>query len=97
MRNRDIAALKALFAEDAVMILPNGQELSGPAAIQAMYEILFASSPPSPTPTAAIAGRDGVATEIATRLPDGSTRRTANFFHLDGNGRIRQLSVYHRG
>jgi hypothetical protein len=97
MRARDVEALMALFAEDAVMVLPDGRELAGSAAIRAMYDYLVASGAPSPTPTAAIAGTDGVAVEIEARLVDGSTRQTANFFHLDGDGLIRRLSVYGRG
>lgn len=97
MRARDVEALAGLFAEDAVMILPDGRELAGAGSIRAMYDHLFASDAPSPTVKAVIAGADGVAVEIEARLADGSTRRTANFFHLDSGGLIRRLSVYSRG
>jgi len=46
---------------------------------------------------AVIAGAHGVATEIEARLPDGTVRRTANFFHFNGEGLIERLSVYARG
>jgi len=97
IRGRDIEALLRLFAEDAVMILPDGRELDGKGSLRAMYEHLFAADPPLPAPTAAIITADGLATEIESTLPDGSVRQTANFFHLDDGGLIRRLSVYRRG
>lgn len=97
VRNRDAEALAALFTEDAMMILPDGRELAGRAAIRGMYDYLFSTTAPSPTPIASVIGANAVATEIEARLPDGTIRRTANFFHLDGAGLIRRLSVYARG
>jgi hypothetical protein len=61
-----------------------------------MYSKLFAAMSPSPTPLAVIAGARGVATEIEARLPDGTVRRTANFFHFNSEGLIERLSVYAR-
>jgi len=96
MRERNLEGLAKLFAKDATFILPDGRELSGLAAIREMYTKLFAAMPPSPTPLAVIAGAHGVATEIEARLPDGTVRRTANFFHFNGEGLIERLSVYAR-
>lgn len=62
-----------------------------------MYARLFATTSPSPTPLAVIAGAQGVATEIEARLPDGTVRRTANFFHFNTERLIQRLSVYARG
>jgi hypothetical protein len=97
MRERDIEALMALFAADAVMVLPDGRELSDAKAIRGMYEYLFATDPPNPAPMATIISSIGGAAEIETKLGDGSSRQTANFFHVDNEGRIRRLSVYRRG
>jgi hypothetical protein len=97
IRGRDIEALLRLFAEDAEMILPDGRELGGKDSLRTMYTHLFAADPPLPAPTAAIVAADGLATEIESKLPDGSARQTANFFHLDDGGLIRRLSVYKRG
>jgi hypothetical protein len=97
MRSRDIDGLASLFTEQAVMILPDGREVAGLAALRGMYQHIFAAGAPSPTPLATIAGASGVATEIEARLPDGTVRHTANFFHLDAQGRIARLSVYKRG
>jgi ketosteroid isomerase-like protein len=96
MRERNLEGLAKLFAEDATFTLPDGRELSGVAAIREMYTKLFAATPPSPMPLAVIAGPHGVATEIEARLPDGTVRRTANFFHVDSEGLIERLSVYAR-
>lgn len=97
MRNCDIDTLVSLFAEGAVMVLPDGRELKGTASIRAMYEQLFTTGAPSPTPLVAVVGAGGSATEIEARLEDGSTRQTANFFHFDDDGLIRRLSIYKRG
>ncbi|RJF91170.1 nuclear transport factor 2 family protein [Sphingomonas cavernae] len=97
MRNRDVETLLSLFVEDAVMILPDGRELAGRDAIRAMYGQLFSMQAPSPTPRTVIASESGVATEIEARLDDGTSRRTANFFQTDEDGRIRRLSIYKRG
>ena len=97
MRARDIEGLVKLFAADAMFILPDGRELSGSAAIHEMYNKLFAAMAPSPTPLAVIAAEHGIATEIEARLPNGTIRRTANFFHFNEDGLIKRLSVYARG
>jgi hypothetical protein len=97
MRARDLEGLVKLFAQDATFILPDGRELSGVAAIHDMYGKLFAATAPVPTPLAVIAAAHGVATEIEARLPNGTIRRTANFFHFNDEGLIQRLSVYARG
>ena len=96
MRERNLDGLMALFGESATFVLPDGRALSGTAAIRGMYTHLFAGAAPSPTPQAVITGASGAAVEIETRIADGSTRRTANFFHLDDTGQIERLSVYMR-
>jgi len=97
MRARDLDGLATLFADDAVAVLPDGKEVVGLAAIRGMYQHIFNAAAPTPTPLATIAGPSGAATEIEARLPDGVTRRTANFFHLGADGRIARLSIYKRG
>ena len=97
MRNRDLDGLATLFTEEAVATLPDGREVAGLAALRGMYQHIFGAGAPSPTPLATIVGPDGAATEIEARLADGTTRRTANFFHLAADGRIVRLSIYKRG
>jgi len=97
VRSHDLEGLVALFAKDAILILPDGRELIGVDAIRAMYQHLVNGSAPTPWPTAAIVGSNDAAVEIESHLPDGAVRRTANFFHFDVRGRIARLSVYKRG
>jgi len=96
MKARNLQGLTELFAEDATFALPDGRELAGARAIHDMYAQLFAAGAPSPTPLATISDGQGIATEIEARLPNGTVRRTANFFHLNAQGLIRRLSVYTR-
>jgi ketosteroid isomerase-like protein len=96
VRDRDIDRFIELFAEDATMNLPDGRELSGAPAIREFELRVFAASPPVPTPVAVVAGENAVAVEIEVRLPDGTVQRVANFFHLNGEGRIQRLSVYRK-
>lgn len=97
MRARDVDGLEALFAEGAVIILPDGREVAGHAAIRGMYQHIFSSGAPTPELLVSIPGPAGIATEIEARLPDGGRRRTGNFFHLGADGRIIRLSIYRRG
>lgn len=97
MRDRDLEGLTSIFDEDAVVILPDGREVTGLPAIRGMYQHIWGAGAPSPTPLATVAGPDGVAVEIEAKLPDGSVRRTANFFHIGAEGRIARLSIYKRG
>ena len=97
MRARDLEAVVGLFAGNGAMILPDGEQFAGEEALRELYSRIFSSGAPNPTCVELVSGRNSVATEIETRLPDGTERRTANFFHLDGAGRIARLSVYKRG
>jgi ketosteroid isomerase-like protein len=97
IRSQDLDGLIAFYAEGATLTLPDGRELAGVAAIRAMYSSLFAAQAPSPRPIAVIAGEHGVAAEIEATLPNGTVRRTANFFHLESDGRIKRLNIYARG
>jgi ketosteroid isomerase-like protein len=97
VRARDIDRFISLFAADAIMILPDGREVSGVAAIRSMELSVFeSSSPPSPTPITVVTGEDSVAVEIDVRLPSGQVLKMANFFQLDGEGRICRLSIYRK-
>ena len=96
IRARNVDDLVALYADDATFILPNGIESKGTVAIRKTHESVFASGAPVPSPQAFVVGENAVAVEIEARLPDGTTRRTANFYQLNGQGRIQRLSVYMR-
>ena len=97
IKARDADSLAALYADDATFTLPNGKQFVGVAAIREMHLGVFAASAPIPTPRAMVVGASSIAVEIEARLPDGTVRRTANFYHLNDAGRIQRLSVYMQG
>jgi len=97
VRAKDIDAWMALFTDDATYELPNGQKFSGKAAIREFQQVVFTSGSPYPTPAERIIGSEGIAVEIATKLPDGSFRNTTNIYRFDEAGKIRSLRVYMRG
>ena len=96
IRARNIDDLMALYADDATFVLPNGKESKGIVAIRATHQHVFDAGAPMPAPQAMIVGDAAVAVEIEARMPDGTSRRTANFYHLNSRGRIQRLSVYMR-
>ena len=96
IRQRNLDSLCALYVADATLALPDGRELSGVAAIREMYSALFSAQAPSPTPVNVVVGDKSVAAELEIHLPNGETRRTANFFHLNADGLITRLSIYAR-
>jgi ketosteroid isomerase-like protein len=97
VRARDIDAWLALFAEDATYVLPDGRRFCGLAAIREFQLGVFTAGAPFPTAGAKVVGETSIAVEIEARLPDGTVRQTANFFHLNAAGQIQRLSIYRRG
>lgn len=96
MRRCDLEALMALFAAHPVLSVPDGRNFEGRAAIESWFRLLFGSVRPSPTCVSEVASARAIAAEIETKLPDGSVRRTANFFDLDERGAIVGLRSYAR-
>ena len=94
MRARDLDGLAALYAEDAEFSLPDGRSFVGHAAILGMHASVFAAAAPVPTPLHKVVGADSIAVEIEARMADGTSRRTANFYQFNAEGRISRLSVY---
>ncbi|TCM16587.1 hypothetical protein EDF56_107166 [Novosphingobium sp. PhB165] len=97
VRARDIEGLIALYADDATITLPNGKVIEGADAIRAFQTDVFNRGAPYPTPGSRVVGAQEVSVEIKAKLPDGSVRSTANFFYVNGDGRIQRLSVYAQG
>lgn len=97
IKAKDIDGLLDLYADEATFTLPNGREFQGKDAIREMHLSVFAAGAPIPTTVMEVVGTDAIAVEIEARLPDGSVRRTANFYQISGDGRIARLGVYMRG
>jgi ketosteroid isomerase-like protein len=96
MRDKDLPTLRTLFAADAVLSVPDGRSFQGIEAICGWFEQLFASVAPSPTCVAELATPRAIAAEIETALPNGTVRRTANFFDIDERGLVKGLRTYAR-
>ncbi len=96
IRARNLDDLIALYADDATLVLPNGKESKGVAAIRETHQSVFNAATPTPFPQAMIVGDTAIAVEIEAKMPDGTSRRTANFFHLSHQGRIQRLNIYMR-
>jgi len=96
VRARDIERFMALFAEDAVMILPDGRELVGAPAIRAAELQVFAAGAPMPQPSFITVGEASVAVEIDVHLPGGRVMKAANFYQLDAAGLIKRVSTYRK-
>ncbi len=96
VKQRDLDALCALYGASAELALPDGRQLNGIQTIREMYHELFAAQSPAPTPLAFVIGDKTMAVELEIRLPNGETRKTANFFALDANGLIERLTIYAR-
>lgn len=97
MRAGDTAAVLALFADDAVVVLPDGKARRGRGELEAMFAGIFAQSRPCPQPGPITGSGDYWAVEVETDLPGGTKRNTANFFRLDAAGRIARMHSYTRG
>ena len=94
VRARDVDAFVALFAEDALYIMPNGREYRGHAAIREVQAMVFEAGSPFPTPLFMTVGDKAIAVEVEARLPDGTSRFTANHYRIDDAGKIARLSVF---
>jgi hypothetical protein len=96
MRAADLAGVLALFAEDAVVILPDGQERIGKAALSDMFSSIFCQSRPNPLPGQITGANGSWAVEVETALPDSRLGHTANFFRLNAAGQIERMHSYRR-
>lgn len=96
MRAADKAAVLGLFADNAVVVLPDGNERSGKSALDEMFTGIFSQSRPNPSPGPITGAGQYWAVEVETQLPDGRKRNTANFFHLNKAGLIERMHSYSR-
>ncbi len=94
VRAKDAAAVAGCFAPDGVLNLPNGAQLAGRAAIEAMYRGIFARGTPNPQVVAVISQGERCVAEIRATQPNGKTLPFADVFTLDGNGAVAELTIY---
>jgi hypothetical protein len=96
MRGADLDGVLALFADNAVAILPDGNVRNGKAALSEMFAGIFQNRP-TPGPGPITGTGDYWAIEVETKLPDGNVRNTANFFRLNADGLISHMRSYRCG
>jgi hypothetical protein len=58
---------------------------------------MFTRPSNNPSPGPLMLGKDCFSTEVHSRLPDGSERRTINVFVLAENGLVARMSSYRQG
>jgi uncharacterized protein (TIGR02246 family) len=94
MRTQDLEALLAVFAEDGLIVWPDGRAIEGKAAIRETYARLFEHPSNNPAPGALMLGPESFAAEVASRFVNGETRRTTNVFRLAPDGLIARMDSY---
>jgi hypothetical protein len=94
---QDLEGFVALFADDGVIIWPDGRAIAGMDNIRAAYAQMFSAPSNTPSPGPIMFGGDCCATEVHSRLPDGNERRTTNVFHFGTDGLITKMSSYRLG
>lgn len=94
---QDLEALLALFAEDGVIVWPDGRAILGKAAIREAYAAMFTRPTNNPAPGPLMVGPESFSTQVHSRLPDGSERRTINLFRLGADGLVKRMDSYRQG
>jgi hypothetical protein len=97
MRAQDLEALLALFAADGEIVWPNGTRLVGQDAIRQAYAGMFQRPGNNPAPGPLMIGPGCFSTEVLSRLPDGSERRTINVFTFGDDGLVTRMDSYRQG
>jgi hypothetical protein len=97
MVQQDLEALLALFAEGATIVWPDGRAIQGKAAIREAYAAMFTRPTNNPAPGPLMVGPEGFSTQVRSRLPDGSERRTINVFRLSMDGLVARMDSYKQG
>jgi hypothetical protein len=91
---QDLEALLALFDEAGVIVWPDGRRIEGREAIRETYTWLFRNPTNNPVPGPLMLGPESFATEVHSRLPDGTERRTLNVFRLAPSGLVARMDSY---
>jgi uncharacterized protein (TIGR02246 family) len=91
---RNAPALAAMYASHGTLTLANGVRVSGRESIREFFETLFAQSPPGPQLVRVIGAGLACAAELLVTLADGKRQAVADFFRLDEQGLIVDLTIY---
>ena len=90
----------SLFADDAVVLSPTGEVVSGKVAITALWADEFSKSGPSSvTITSAVSDNSVCVVELSPQLPGESAPRSGHVvdhFTVDPAGAIVRLAIYLR-
>lgn len=97
MTSQDLEALLTLFAEDGVIVWPDGRTIAGKAAIREIYAKLFQGPSNNPAPRALMIGPESFSVEVASHFASGETRRTINVFRLGADGLVARMDSYQQG
>ena len=97
MRDQDVEALLAVFADGGVIVWPDGRTISGKPAIREVYTALFRHPSNNPAPGPLMVGPESFATQVESRFASGETRRTINVFRLGEDGLVTRMDSYKQG
>lgn len=97
MRAQNLEALLALFAEDGVIVWPDGRAIEGKPAIREAYAGMFQHPGNNPAPGPLMVGQEGFSTQVESRLPNGEARRTINVFRIAADGLLARMDSYKQG
>ena len=97
MREQNLDKLLSVFADDGMIVWPDGRSIAGKAAISDVYTRLFQGPSNNPAPATLMIGPESFSVEVASRFDDGTTRRTINIFRLNDAGLIARMDSYRQG
>lgn len=89
--------LMVLFANDALIVWPDGRAIEGKSSIAPAYERIFAGRSNNPDPGSIMLGPHSFSTEVVSRFSGAETHRTINVFRLNDAGLIVRMDSYRQG
>jgi ketosteroid isomerase-like protein len=92
VREQDAEGIGALFAPDAVVVLPNGTVMRGIDEVRTFFENVAFANAIQPHPGVPIESGDRCAVEITVGEDDSPS--VADVFVVDGGGRVSELRIY---
>lgn len=94
VNRQDADGVAALYADDGLLILPDGRQLRGSAVIRDFYREICRETAPAPSLVNFFASGNQCAAELLVSLPNGSKQPAADLFTVDDNGQIIRLRIY---